>query len=149
MQAEAPSGPGRPRPQPRPKWRRLLAPAGVLAGVAVAVTYVSAVDPNQHGHYPTCPFLALTGLYCPGCGSLRMIHALAHGHVAEGFGRNPFAFLLIPVLGYLWTRWVMCAVRGETISSPLFRTSVIWVFSVLMVVYWIVRNLPFGHALAP
>jgi hypothetical protein len=78
-----------------------------------------------------------------------MIHALTHGHLAEGFGRNPFAFLLIPVLGYLWTRWVTCGARGETISSPLFRTSVIWVFSGLMIVYWVVRNLPFGRALAP
>jgi hypothetical protein len=121
----------------------------VLAGIAAAVTYVGTIDPNQHGHYPTCPFLALTGLYCPGCGSLRMIHALAQGHLAEGFGRNPFAFLLIPVLGYLWTRWVTCSVRGETISSALFKTSMIWVFTAGMVVYWIVRNLPFGRALAP
>ena len=140
--------PSRPE-RPRVRWLRLAAPAGVLAVAAAAMTYVGTVDPNEHGHYPTCPFLALTGLYCPGCGSLRMVHALAHGHVAEGFGRNPFAFLLIPIVGYLWTRWVTCVIRGETISSPLFRTSVIWAFIGLMIVYWVVRNLPFAHALAP
>jgi Protein of unknown function (DUF2752) len=145
MRAEAPF---RSQP-PGARWRRLLPPAGALAAVAAAVTYVRAVDPGQHGHYPTCPFLALTGLYCPGCGSLRMMHALAHGHVAEGFGRNPFAFLLIPVLGYLWTRWVRAAARGEAFSSPLLRTPVIWVLTVLMLVYWVVRNLPLGRALAP
>ena len=37
------------------------------------------VDPNQPGHYPTDPFLAITGLYCPGCGTLRALHALARG----------------------------------------------------------------------
>jgi hypothetical protein len=140
--------PSRPR-RPRTRWLRPAAPAGVLAVAAAAVAYVGSVDPTEHGHYPTCPFLALTGLYCPGCGSLRMVHALAHGHVAEGFGRNPLAFLLIPVVGYLWTRWVTCVIRGETISSPLFRTSVIWAFIGLLIVYWVVRNLPAGHALAP
>lgn len=128
---------------------RLLAPAGVLAGVATAVTYVGNVDPNQPGHYPSCPFLLLTGYYCPGCGALRMIHALANGQVAEGFHRNPLAFLLIPVLGYLWTRWVISTVRGEVISSALLRTSVIWAFTGVTLVYWVVRNLPFGSALAP
>ena len=47
------------------------APVGA-AGLALAATaYVGLVDPNESGHYPTCPFLALTGRFCPGCGSLR------------------------------------------------------------------------------
>jgi Protein of unknown function (DUF2752) len=124
-------------------------PLGVLAGAAAAVAYVGVVDPNRAGHYPTCPFLALTGYYCPGCGSLRMIHALVHGHVAEGFGKNPLAFLMIPVVGYLWVRWAVCTARGRPVTSPLFRMWVIWVFIAVMIVYWVVRNLPFGSALAP
>ena len=31
---------------------------------------VAVLDPNEPGHYPTCPFLRLTGLGVPGCGSL-------------------------------------------------------------------------------
>lgn len=126
-----------------------LLPAGVLAGVIAAVAMVAAVDPNEPGHYPTCPFLWATGLYCPGCGSLRMIHALAHGHVGEAFGRNPLAFLLIPVVGALWVRWAACAVRGEPMRSKLLRPGAVWAFGALLAVYWVVRNLPFGSALAP
>ena len=85
----------------------LLAPGGVAASVAVLFVYVGAVDPNQHGHYPTCPYLLLTGLYCPGCGTLRMIHALAHGHFGEAFGRNMLAFFLLPLLAFIWARWTV------------------------------------------
>jgi hypothetical protein len=126
-----------------------LMPVGVLAGVAAAVALVAMVDPNEPGHYPTCPFLLATGLYCPGCGSLRMIHALAHGHVGEAFGRNPLAFLLIPVVGGLWVRWVGRTARGEPMSSALLGPRAVWAFGALLIVYWIVRNLPFGQVLAP
>ena len=77
---------------------RALAPvlAVSVAGLAAgALLYV--VDPNQPGHYPTCPFLALTGLYCPGCGALRATHDLLHGDVAGALARNPLAVLGRPL----------------------------------------------------
>jgi hypothetical protein len=40
---------------------RRWSPWTVLAGVAAVAGYVAAIDPNRPGHYPTCPFLALTG----------------------------------------------------------------------------------------
>jgi Protein of unknown function (DUF2752) len=121
----------------------------VLACFAAVAAYVSMVDPDESGHYPTCPFLYLTGYYCPGCGSLRMVHALTHGQVSQGFGRNPLAFLMIPVLGYLWVRWVISSRRGEPLKSRLFDPRVIWAFTAVIMVFWVIRNLPFGHALAP
>jgi|ERR687895_2394180 hypothetical protein len=124
-------------------------PALVLAGAATAVTYVAVVDPNEQGHYPTCPLLALTGYYCPGCGSLRMLHAAAHGHFGEAFGRNPLAFAFLPLLGYLWVRWAAAAARGRPMGSVLFRPWMIWAFVALVLVFWLVRNLPGGQVLAP
>lgn len=129
--------------------RSLRGPLAVLACAAAAAAYVSMVDPNESGHYPTCPFLWLTGYYCPGCGSLRMVHSLTHGQVSQGFGRNPLAFVMLPVLGYLWVRWVISSRRGEPLQSRLFHRWVIWAFTAIVLVYWVVRNLPFGHALAP
>jgi hypothetical protein len=113
------------------------------------VTYVAMVDPNEPGHYPVCPFRALTGYYCPGCGSLRMIHAMAHGHIGDAFGRNPLAFTFLPVLGCLWVRWAVSAVRGRPVSSVLFRPWLGAGFVALVLVFWLVRNLPIGQALAP
>ncbi|MBO2449778.1 DUF2752 domain-containing protein [Actinomadura barringtoniae] len=127
----------------------MLGPGVVLAVTAAGVAMVSVVDPHQPGHYPTCPFLALTGFYCPGCGAMRMVNSLTHGHLGAAFGLNPLLFLLLPVFAYLYGRWVVLSSRGEAMSSVLFRPWVAHVFLGVIVAYWILRNLPFAHALAP
>ncbi len=129
--------------------RALLPQGAVLAGVAGATVLVAFVDPNEPGHYPTCPFFALTGYYCPGCGMMRLVNALAHGRVGVAFGFNPLLFLLLPVFGYLYVRWTVLAARGLPMRSVLFRPAVVYGLIGLLFVYWIVRNLPFAHALAP
>jgi hypothetical protein len=135
----------RPRSRSRARW----APYAALAGVIGAAGFVALVDPGEPGHYPTCPFLALTGYHCPGCGSLRMIHALTHGHVAEAFGRNPLVFATLPLLGYLWVRWAAAARQGRPLQAKIVNPSAIIVFALITLVFWLVRNLPFAHALAP
>jgi hypothetical protein len=146
-------GAGAPEARERPRRRPPLAPAApalaVAAAAAAAVSYVALVDPNEPGHYPLCPFRSLTGYYCPGCGSLRMVHAAAHGHLGEAFGRNPLAFAMLPVLGYAWVRWAVAAARGRRPRFDLFRSWLVWAFIALVLVFWLVRNLPGGHALAP
>jgi len=121
----------------------------VLGTVAAAAAYVGLVDPNRPGHYPTCPFYAITGYYCPGCGSLRMVHALTHGHVAEAFGRNALAFVALPLLGYLWVRWTAAVRRGRPLRAGVLPPWSMIVFAVVGLVFWVVRTLPAGHALAP
>ena len=125
------------------------APYATLAAVAGATAYVAAVDPGRPGHYPTCPFLAVTGYYCPGCGTLRMVHALTHGHVGEALGYNALAFLTLPALAYLWIRWAVAARRGRPLQAKILQPGAITAFTVVSVVFWAARNLPAGHALAP
>jgi hypothetical protein len=120
-------------------------PWAALAGVAAVAGYVAAVDPNRPGHYPICPFLAVTGYYCPVCGTLRMIHALAHGHVASAAGFNPLAFAMLPLLGWLWLRWA----RTRPLPGWILRPSLVTAYGVVIVAYSVARNLPMGHALAP
>jgi hypothetical protein len=130
---------------------RALAPhAAVLGGVAAGVLVVAfGADPSEPGHYPGCPFLGLTGFYCPGCGMTRLVFALTHGHVGVAFGLNPLLFVLLPVFGYLYARWTVLTVRGRPMRSVLFKPAVAYSFIGLLIVYWIARNLPFAHVLAP
>jgi hypothetical protein len=127
---------------------RLAVPLGVAAAAAVAAGYIAVISPDVPGHYPTCPFLALTGYYCPGCGSLRAIHALVHGHVAQAFGDNVLAMSMLPVLGYLWLSWLIRSARGQP-RSRVTHPAWIWGFAVLVLGFWVFRNLPAGHFLAP
>jgi Protein of unknown function (DUF2752) len=129
--------------------RALLAPLGVAAAAGAATVFVSAVDPNEPGHYPTCPFLMLTGLYCPGCGGLRTVYALAHGDPVTALGLNPFVVVLVPVLVALWGRWVLRSWRGASFNGKSIHTAYIWIFLALMIAFWVARNVPFGEFLAP
>ncbi|GAA2961123.1 hypothetical protein GCM10010446_53380 [Streptomyces enissocaesilis] len=147
--APAPSPPPVPaHPASASLARRLAAPAVTLAGVAAAFAYVGAVDPNEPGHYPVCPLLQLTGIYCPGCGGLRSAHAVATGDLAGAFGSNAMAVVGYGVFAVLWAVWVVRATRGLPTRITLSAVHW-WGIGVVAAVFSVVRNLPFGSALAP
>ncbi|GGP76760.1 DUF2752 domain-containing protein [Streptosporangium pseudovulgare] len=129
--------------------RSLAVPLAAAAAVALAAAYVGAVDPGEPGHYPPCPFLALTGLYCPGCGGLRAVHALVHGDPASALGFNPFVVALVPVAALVWGRWVLLSWRGRPFAMKSVQANYVWSFLALMILFWILRNVPFGEFLAP
>ncbi|MFI1729578.1 DUF2752 domain-containing protein [Streptomyces acidicola] len=127
---------------------RLAVPAAVLAAVAGAFAYVGAVDPNEPGHYPVCPLLRLTGLYCPGCGGLRAAHAFAHGDIATALTDNALAVLGFLAFAAGWTVWVVRTVRGRPTRIEL-PSVALWSLGALTLVFTVVRNLPFGGWLHP
>ncbi|MEV3970012.1 DUF2752 domain-containing protein [Streptomyces sp. NPDC050698] len=127
---------------------RLAVPAGVLAAVAAAFAYVGAVDPNEPGHYPVCPLLRYTGLFCPGCGGLRSAHAFVHGDVLAALHANALATLGYLGFAALWTVWVVHAVRGRPLRFDP-RPGLVWSLGALLLVFTVVRNLPFGGWLHP
>ncbi|MGW2049422.1 DUF2752 domain-containing protein [Streptomyces sp. NPDC001858] len=127
---------------------RLAVPAGILAAVAGAFAYVGAVDPNEPGHYPACPLLRYTGLYCPGCGGLRSAHAVVHGDFQAALQDNALAVLAYLGFAALWTVWVVRVARGRPMRVDL--TSVqLWAAGALLLVFTVVRNLPVGGWLHP
>ena len=126
----------------------LARPLGTAAAALAATAYVGLVDPNDPGHYPTCPFLALTGTFCPGCGSLRAVHALANGDPATAMGLNVLTVVGVVVLAVIWGRWAVRSWRGQPRSSVAPAWSLYLMLGVA-VVFWVVRNLPVGEALAP
>ncbi|WP_370623069.1 DUF2752 domain-containing protein [Streptomyces tsukubensis] len=147
--ARLPDGTGRvSRQGPRAAAVRLLVPFAVLAAVAGAFAYVGTVDPHEPGHYPACPLLRLTGVYCPGCGGLRSAHDFAHGEFGAALGANALAVAGYALFAVGWAVWAISAARGRT---PRFqpRPAVLRAAVVLMVVFTVVRNLPFGAWLHP
>jgi hypothetical protein len=127
---------------------RLAVPAGVLAAVAAAFAYVGAVDPDEPGHYPVCPLLHYTGLYCPGCGGLRSAHAFVHGDIPAALHANALAVLGYLAFAVLWTVWVVHALRGRPLRIDP-RPGLVWSLGALLLVFSVVRNLPFGGWLHP
>ncbi len=127
---------------------RIAVPAGVLAAVVGAFAYVGTVDPNEPGHYPVCPLLRLTGVYCPGCGGLRSAYAFAHGDWVTALGANALAVAGYLAFAVLWTVWVVRAARGRPMRIDLGPVQ-LWSLGALLLVFTVVRNLPFGGWLHP
>ncbi|WP_326697013.1 DUF2752 domain-containing protein [Streptomyces sp. NBC_01754] len=135
-------------PRPAARLRRILTPVGVMAVVVGAFGYVATVDPNEPGHYPVCPMLRLTGLLCPGCGGLRSAHAFAHGDLVTAAGANAVAVAGYAVFAAVWLLWTVRAARGKPLRVDL-APRYWWGVGAVLLVFTVVRNLPFGSALAP
>ncbi|MFJ1970714.1 DUF2752 domain-containing protein [Streptomyces sp. NPDC087903] len=127
---------------------RLAVPAGILTAVVGAFAYVGAVDPNQPGHYPACPLLRYAGVYCPGCGGLRSAHAFVHGDFAGALTDNALAVAAYAVFAVVWTVWVVRSLRGRPLRIELGPVH-LWSLGALLLVFTVVRNLPFGGWLHP
>lgn len=117
------------------------APIAVGVAGALATAYVASVDPHEGGHYPTCPSLYLTGFYCPGCGSLRAIHDLAHLDLVGAWGMNPLVLFAVPWLAWRWLKWLLAS-RGVHVRT---RPAPGWALYLLfagIVAYTVLRNIP-------
>lgn len=127
---------------------RVLAPLATAVAGACAALYVAAVDPNKPGHYPTCPFLFVTGYYCPGCGSLRAVHAIMHGDLIQAVHRNPLTVVFLPYLVWVWVLWLYRGITGRP-RGDLAPPWAIWTLLVVVIAFWVLRNLPGFSWLAP
>lgn len=140
--------PAAPDVGPRPGILSRTLPVTVgLAGLA-AGTLLYTVDPYDGG-YPTCPMLAITGLYCPGCGSLRAVHDLLHGDLVGALARNPLAVLAVPYLAFWLVSWALRATGRPAPRSTVLPAWAIWVLLGVVLAYGIARNIPGWSWLSP
>ena len=120
----------------RTKVAPLLA-GGLLLGGCVAL---AVVDPS-HGP-PICPFKAVTGYDCPGCGGTRAAHQLFTGHLGAALSFNVLAVLAMPFI-----LWGLFASITAMLGGPRWRSislSPAWtrVALVALLAFWVLRNVP-------
>jgi len=109
--------------------------------IYAALLFLFVINPASSSFYVPCPFHRLTGLYCPGCGSLRAVHQLLHGNVAAAFGLNPLLVLSLPFLGYLLLFYSVPASRNRPLRSAIIPAFYIWLILLTIILFWILRNI--------
>ena len=128
---------------PHPTRRRLLIlslPLLLIALVALTIVY-SRVSPTTSVFFPTCAFLMLTGLKCPGCGSQRAVHALLHADLASAFAHNALLVLSLPYLALLiGARLYVYLHPTSSLRSTLESPLAIRTYFVITIAFWIARN---------
>jgi hypothetical protein len=133
----------------RQRSERIRGPIACAATVAAATYALHVRDPHVTHSWGVCPLYALTGVYCPACGSLRGVNDLSSGHLGQAASSNLLLVLAIPFALVFFASWSHGAWTGRDVRAvPAVPKSVQVGLVVLVVVFTLARNLP-GSWLAP
>lgn len=132
-----------------PRRRPWIAPAGSATAAAAGCVVLALVDPAESNRYPVCPFLVVTGLSCPVCGSLRGVHALLRGDVVAAAGFNVLLIAALPAMAYAWLVWASPRFGGPRLPRPRLRPGVHWGMLAVALLFGVLRNIPAFEPLAP
>jgi len=110
----------------------------IIAAGAILLLYFF-VEP-KNGNLPKCFFHELTGLYCPGCGGQRSLHALLNGHILRAIDYNLLFIVLLPLIIYFMYMFV----TGKKYSkaSFIYHPKFSFVIAIVVVSFWMFRNIP-------
>ena len=110
----------------------------VTVGWGGILFYFSPLDSPW---YPRCPFLLLTGLYCPGCGSTRACYYMLHGEWGLSLRYHPMILPVIPLMIVLFYRFFYEETTGKEWKIPgLYTISIILL--ILFILFFVLRNIP-------
>ena len=115
--------------------------AGACACAAIGIVLFE-FNPSHYGFYPRCWLYTSTGIYCPGCGSLRAMHQLTHGHLATALRCNLLLTLSVPFAAIFVMRYAWCWTAGKPLPTLAIRPRWIKALVVVLVLFTILRNIP-------
>src|SRR5208337_3156960 len=118
--------------------------AGCAAAFFACAAMLFLFDPALYPFYPVCVFHRLTGLNCPGCGTLRALHELVHGHPLNALRDNPLTMLSVPVVSFFSVRYLRRWFAGQPLRLPDVGPSRVLLLIGVLVGFTILRNLPFA-----
>jgi hypothetical protein len=116
--------------------------AALIAAIVGLAVVLFIFEPGRSGIYAPCLLHKLTGLYCPGCGSMRGLHQLLHGHILAAIKFNPLMILLLPFIVYALVSHRLNATRvwapPEIFARPVF----VWLLVAVIIAFGVLRNVP-------
>lgn len=114
----------------------------VVVILFLAIVYKNHDPSAGDSLFPPCPFYSTTGYKCPGCGSQRAAHALLNGEIGRAWSYNPLLLFFLPylILAGL-AEYANVHVFGEKGSEFLTHRKLIWAFFILIIGFWLWRNL--------
>ena len=116
---------------------------GILLAAMLAISLFfiyMRFNPAESNWFPKCPFLQLTGLKCPGCGSQRAIHSLLNFKLLDAIKYNFMVIAAIPVLA-LFAYDRLTRRRHIRLHNLLNSSRFVIATGIIILIWWIVRNI--------
>ena len=118
----------------------------IISFIAYGVYFLNKV----YGIGFICVSRELTGLYCSGCGMTRAVLSLLKLDFYQAFRYNAFSVILIPILFFYFYGEVYAYCFNEKNFIAHKIPMMFWVvIIVLMLIYGVLRNIPYFAFLAP
>ena len=116
----------------------------VVLPLTSAVFAVSAAwSPSDLPGFVLCPFRAVTGLPCPGCGMTRAFCSIGHGDIAAAFSYNALGPLVFAAALLVWAHAlaVVLKLAGPRAALERLRPTerAAQVMLALTLAWWVVR----------
>lgn len=116
---------------------------GVLVlGIVLAFLFFF-VNPSNVNFFPKCPLYVTTGLYCPGCGSQRATHQLLHLNILGVLQQNILYLLGVLLIGYHLIVTSLNLFFKKHIYNYMYHPKTPIIILIIVVVFWILRNIPY------
>ena len=115
----------------------------IIAGLVAVFVILFLFNPSENPFYPRCALYTTTGFLCPGCGGLRAMHQLTHGHFLTALRYNPVAVLSLPFVAGWGLRQVWRRIHGQPVHSITLSTFWLKVLLGVLIAFGILRNLRF------
>ena len=113
----------------------------LIAIIIAAIILLYKINPSTSSFFPSCPVYTITGLYCPGCGSLRALHQLFHGNISNAFGFNPLMVIALPFIAYSFLSYILDGITGKTLPKIFIPAFYIWLILGIILLFGILRNI--------
>ena len=108
-----------------------------LVALAILVGYYAEI--KLIGFELKCPFRAITGLRCPGCGVSRMFLHLSHAEFSAAFNCNQVLFFLVPLFAVTALIKVIWLPEVLMPQSKYYRLGVVFII-VILLAFGVLRN---------
>ncbi len=117
--------------------------AGLIILLIILALLYKKYNPSGSIFFPKCPFKALTGLKCPGCGSQRAVHYILNLDIYSAIKENAMLVLSIP---YILTGLVFDSLKNPNERvlkwrKKLFGLKAIFLILAAIIAFWVLRNI--------
>lgn len=115
--------------------------AVIILVTAVCVFTIYLLNPKEYTYFPPCYLHLITGQLCPGCGGMRSLHQFMHGNLYEALKYNLLLILFVPFGMYYLLSQFSILIFNKSFPDLISSKYVFYPILVIMLVYWVVRNL--------